>query len=308
MYKRVEKRRRKQEKEEELGLTEEMKEVLGMHDTDSDESNSSDSDTESGDEDEDEGPDVVQVPQKVAGGSGLNKRVREEDDEDESETASGGEEEGESESESEDDGEEGSDDDEEAEEEEATSEHLAEGPQISITEAMLNPIYTSPTHPDQKQCAVCPGKLLKHDRMAEVHCASKVSGCLTPTLLYQFTDATLFLSLYFGSGHFLRDRLMTAGSLASSSLRVQQTQIRISKNSGTSSTNPMAPARRQKAQTLRRIRRRCPSGLSDAYVERLFLKTIFSSPTQLTDHAETKTRENKSDTGESETAQSRSVQ
>ncbi|KIK10009.1 hypothetical protein K443DRAFT_136083 [Laccaria amethystina LaAM-08-1] len=57
MFKRVEKRRRKKEEEEELGLDEDMKEVLGIHDTDSEESNSesdpepegaSDSDVEEG--------------------------------------------------------------------------------------------------------------------------------------------------------------------------------------------------------------------------------------------------------------------
>ncbi|GLB40350.1 hypothetical protein LshimejAT787_0802210 [Lyophyllum shimeji] len=46
MFKRVEKRRRKREEEEELGLDEDMKEVLGMHDTDSEES-ASDSDESS---------------------------------------------------------------------------------------------------------------------------------------------------------------------------------------------------------------------------------------------------------------------
>lgn len=40
MFKRVEKRRKKKEEEEELGLDEDMKEVLGMQDTDSDESDS----------------------------------------------------------------------------------------------------------------------------------------------------------------------------------------------------------------------------------------------------------------------------
>jgi len=46
MFKRVEKRRRKKEEEEELGLDDDMKDVLGMQDTDSDESDS-DSDSES---------------------------------------------------------------------------------------------------------------------------------------------------------------------------------------------------------------------------------------------------------------------
>ena len=37
MFKRVQKRQRKQEKEEELGLDSEIKEVLGLQDTDSEE-------------------------------------------------------------------------------------------------------------------------------------------------------------------------------------------------------------------------------------------------------------------------------
>ncbi|KDR78823.1 hypothetical protein GALMADRAFT_1272141 [Galerina marginata CBS 339.88] len=53
MFKRVEKRRRKKEEEQELGLDDDMKEVLGIHDTDSEESASeSDSDGSSGDEGE----------------------------------------------------------------------------------------------------------------------------------------------------------------------------------------------------------------------------------------------------------------
>ncbi|KAJ7762026.1 hypothetical protein DFH07DRAFT_939652 [Mycena maculata] len=47
MFKRVEKRRRKQEEEEELGLDGEMKDVLGMNDTDSEESDSDSDDSES---------------------------------------------------------------------------------------------------------------------------------------------------------------------------------------------------------------------------------------------------------------------
>jgi hypothetical protein len=60
MFKRVEKRRRKKEEEEKLGLNEDMKEVLGMHDTDSEESDSdsdqsvSDDDAASGGEEDEE--------------------------------------------------------------------------------------------------------------------------------------------------------------------------------------------------------------------------------------------------------------
>ena len=51
MFKRVDKRRRKKEEEEKLGLDEDMKEILGMQDTDSEESES-----ESDDDDEEEEP------------------------------------------------------------------------------------------------------------------------------------------------------------------------------------------------------------------------------------------------------------
>jgi hypothetical protein len=49
MFKRAARRVKKKEREEALGLDEDMKEVLGMHDTDSEESNS-DSDSDGGSE------------------------------------------------------------------------------------------------------------------------------------------------------------------------------------------------------------------------------------------------------------------
>ena len=55
MFKRVEKRIWKKEKEEELGLDSEMKEVLGLQDTDSEESDSSsDNDSDGSDSDDEE--------------------------------------------------------------------------------------------------------------------------------------------------------------------------------------------------------------------------------------------------------------
>ncbi|KAJ7649998.1 hypothetical protein FB45DRAFT_6832 [Roridomyces roridus] len=61
MFKRVEKRRRKHEEEEELGLDGEMKDVLGLNDTDSDESESeSDNSDDEGPED-DEGGDLEEA-------------------------------------------------------------------------------------------------------------------------------------------------------------------------------------------------------------------------------------------------------
>lgn len=127
MFKRVEKRRRKKEEEEELGLDDDMKDVLGMQDTDSDESNSEseDSDSEAGDE--------------VGSNAG-----------------SGAE------------GEDG----EESEEEEDESE--AENPEISVQDALDDPVYLVSLDPDVKACIVCPGKLLKNAKMIDVHMISGV--------------------------------------------------------------------------------------------------------------------------------------
>jgi hypothetical protein len=58
MFKRVEKRRRKKVEEEELGLDEDMKEILGMHDTDSDESDSDSDQSSAGDVEEEQQEDL----------------------------------------------------------------------------------------------------------------------------------------------------------------------------------------------------------------------------------------------------------
>jgi hypothetical protein len=60
MFKRMEKRRRKRVEEEELGIDEDMKEILGMHDTDSEES---DSDS---DQDESSAGDVNEEQQELS--------------------------------------------------------------------------------------------------------------------------------------------------------------------------------------------------------------------------------------------------
>ena len=121
MFKRVEKRRRKKEEEEELGLDEDMKEVLGLQDTDSDESDSdSDSEQTSG---------IVDAAEDIEGS---------------------GEEGGEGES------------------------RKAGNAEISIEDALADPVYLVSLEPDIKGCIVCPGKLLKHPKMIEVHKASNV--------------------------------------------------------------------------------------------------------------------------------------
>jgi len=120
MFKRVEKRRRKKEEEEELGL-DDMKEVLGLQDTDSDESDSdSDSEQTSG---------IVDAVEDIEGSG-----------------EEGGEGEG----------------------------RKAGNAEISIEDALADPVYLVSLEPDIKGCIVCPGKLLKHPKMIEVHKASNV--------------------------------------------------------------------------------------------------------------------------------------
>lgn len=152
MFKRVEKRRRKLEKEEKLGLTEEMKEVLGMHDTDSDESESESDEGSLGEGSgtEDEGNAVMQDVEVDE--EALNVVAEGEGDEDEDEDE--GENEG----------------DEDAEEEDH------QRPPLSVTEAIADPIYSLSTKSFLKACAVCPAKRFRDEKFIEEHRNSKVSS------------------------------------------------------------------------------------------------------------------------------------
>lgn len=156
MLKRVEKRRRKREEEEMLGIDEEMKEIMGMHDTDSEESDSeSESEGESGSE---AGSD--------AGGS------------------EGGF----------DFGDEGSDafmDDEEVideQEDDRGSESEEEDPEVSVAEALNDPVYIVSLEPDVRACIVCPGKLLKGSTMVDLH---RTSNACTVSLTWRTCFALL---------------------------------------------------------------------------------------------------------------------
>ncbi|KAM5538436.1 hypothetical protein V8D89_007769 [Ganoderma adspersum] len=147
MFKRVERRIRKKEQEEKLGLDEETKEMLGLNaaDTDSDESDSS-SGSESNSEDHEQ-----------------EQGLGEDEDEDEDENANDAEEDvmGQDE-EDEEDSEAGSNDDEEDGD---------EAP-MSVSEALKNPLWHVSLEPEVKACAACPGKLLKNPVMIEVHMKS----------------------------------------------------------------------------------------------------------------------------------------
>jgi hypothetical protein len=139
MFKRVAKRIKKREEEDRLGLDEEMKEVLGYHDTDSEESESaSESDGESGEEASTSEGGEDDEDHFLARGL---KKTREEDEQEQDEEAAGEDE---------------------------------EYAHISLPEALLNPIYTVSLSSDVSSCVACPGKLLKNSKMVEVHRASKV--------------------------------------------------------------------------------------------------------------------------------------
>ncbi|KAF8183385.1 hypothetical protein BJ912DRAFT_905969 [Pholiota molesta] len=137
MFKRVEKRRRKKEEEEELGLDEDMKEILGMHDTDSEES-ASDSDNSDGSDNEDEELGDNQGELEEGGESAAEDG--EESDE------SGGEED--------------------------------EDPNVTVGQALADPVYVVSVQPEVKACIVCPGKLLKGVKMVQLHRISKACTLL----------------------------------------------------------------------------------------------------------------------------------
>lgn len=134
MFKRVEKRRRRQEKEEALGLDSDLKEVLGLQDTDSDESDSS-SDDQSEESDVEGGETAPE--ESVGDADGV-------EDEEIGSAAS-------------------------SEEEEES-----EIPPMSVTEAVRDPVYLVSLDPEIKACILCAGKALKNPVMADVHKASKV--------------------------------------------------------------------------------------------------------------------------------------
>ncbi|KAF7773219.1 hypothetical protein Agabi119p4_5386 [Agaricus bisporus var. burnettii] len=129
MFKRLERRLKRKEREDELGLDEDMKEVLGLNDTDSDES---ESDVES----DSNGGDILDA----------------ESDEDEADA----EEEMDLDEEhydSDNEGDQGSD----------------ERALITVAEALTNPIFLVSLDPTVNECIVCPGKQLKGQKMVETH-------------------------------------------------------------------------------------------------------------------------------------------
>ncbi|CAE6409318.1 unnamed protein product [Rhizoctonia solani] len=150
MYKRINKRIRKKEKEEELGLDEETKEILGMQETDSDESDSSD------EEQSDEGSEESDTDGEASLAGGRSRRGHKQ-------LSDGGS------------SEVGSSSGAEAEDSEVGDEEMAEDedePPMTISKALEDPLYPIQKGSDVQGCILCPGKELKHTKMALVHVES----------------------------------------------------------------------------------------------------------------------------------------
>ena len=150
MFKRVEKKLAKKKNEEELGFTEEIKEVIGLNDVDSNDSSSDETDASGS----------TSSPRLTS------KRKRLLDDElgPSSDAASEGQGSG------------ASDDPEDDDEDEP-------GVQMTVEEVLHDPLYIISLQPDIRGCIVCPQKLLKNDTMASVHTNSQVCRAHSSNLM-----------------------------------------------------------------------------------------------------------------------------
>ncbi|PAV16229.1 hypothetical protein PNOK_0784900 [Pyrrhoderma noxium] len=133
MFKRIEKKQKRQAEIDELGLDENAKEMLGIQDTDSDESESESDASASEDE---MGPNVAEGDVSMMTTEWLDT------------------------------GNSGSEDEEDSD----TEEPDFDPPPMTLAEAIVNPIYAFSE--DVTQCITCPNKKLKNDKMVEAHLQS----------------------------------------------------------------------------------------------------------------------------------------
>ena len=149
MFKRVDRRRKRKEEEERLGLEEDQLGVFGLHHTDSSESESDSSDSASTGTSSSDG---LATQSRKKRKREASPPLYDEDSEDEDS-----------------DSEPATDD----EEDERNSDHGSHPP-LTIASALKEPIRPDS---DSEECvfAFCPGKTLKHVAMVKVHEASRVS-------------------------------------------------------------------------------------------------------------------------------------
>lgn len=169
MFKRVEKRIRKKERDEELGLDGEMKEALGINDLNSDDESSDSDDSNDGSSDEDGDSEAGAELQEDGSDAEEGSELDEDEDVGEMDLhvgeLEGLEEDASDADESEDEGE----------------------PPMSVSQALQNPLYIVSLDPEVRECIVCPGKLIKNAVMGEVHIKSNVSLMLISAKALQLT-------------------------------------------------------------------------------------------------------------------------
>lgn len=68
----------------------------------------------------------------------------------------------------------------------AQDEDDEDDPKITVSQALLDPIFVVSLFPEVKACIVCPGKHLKGEKMAELHRTS--NACM----LFPTSDGSLF--------------------------------------------------------------------------------------------------------------------
>lgn len=141
MFKRVEKRLKRREEEIKLGIDDDMRDVLGLNDTDSEESESDSGLSNDAFDGEDEGSEDEGEGDEAWGGIGGSELgdASEEDEE---------------------------------EEEEAGPRHIA-FPVITAQQALDDPIYAHPTQDNAHLCSICPGRTLISTQTISQHRASK---------------------------------------------------------------------------------------------------------------------------------------
>ena len=150
MFKRVDRRLKRKENEERLGLDEDQWGVFGLHHTDSSESES-----------ESDSSDSASCSASTSSSEGHSTKKRKRGASSQSYDENSEEEDGESEPAMDD------------EEEEGSNAHRTH-PSLTIASALKEPIRPIEPHSEAWMCVLCPGKTLKHATMVKVHETSRV--------------------------------------------------------------------------------------------------------------------------------------
>ena len=148
MFKRVDRRRKRKEIEERLGLDDDARVVFGLHDTDSSESESDASEAASSSSTSSDGYRTQLKNKRKRGASAPSDNEGDENESGESATVD--------------------------EEDESESGENGSALHLTIASALKEPVRFIRTDPEAWVCTFCPGKILKHEAMVKVHEASRV--------------------------------------------------------------------------------------------------------------------------------------